>query len=260
MKEDVTGQALDGIALYAKLAMLLRHRITSGEWKVGQRLPTVEQLAAELKIGKVTVRQAFALLSASGLIDSRRGRGTIVRQIPGSQREDGIRSAINDIEVSQADLEIRILGITQPIELPAHLADIGQAAPPYVRIDKLHVNSGVPFSLMELYLSADVYAQFPPGAEKKFKIVKLLHDAKQGEMGNMFQRITVEPANDVVSTRLEYALAAPVARVRRTTLDKNGTILFSGLYWYRGDKFLLESEVPAELTRMYPSLSTPITR
>jgi GntR family transcriptional regulator len=259
--DGVTGQSLDGIALYAKLAMTLRHRIARGEWKVGQRLPTVEQLAAELKVGKVTVRQAFALLSAAGLIESRRGRGTIVRQVPDGHPHGGIRAAINDMEVSQPDLEIRILDISAPMmSLPPHLSEIGRPTPPYVRIDKVHVNSGEPFSLMELYVAADVYARFPSGAERQYKIVKLLHDAKPGEVGMMHQRITVEPANEVIASQLNYTLAAPVACIRRTTLDKQDRILLTGLYWYRGDRFVLETTVPAELTRMHPSLSTPISR
>ena len=70
----------------------------------------------------------------------------------------------------------------------------------------------------------------------------------------------MEPASDVTARHLDYVLAAPVAKVVRIMLDKQRGIISAGVFWYRGDTFVLETEVPAELTQRYPSISIPMPR
>ncbi|KPH20790.1 GntR family transcriptional regulator [Rhodococcus sp. ADH] len=49
--------------------------ITVGEYLPGARLPAERNLAATLGVGRETVRQALARLTARGLLDTQRGRG-----------------------------------------------------------------------------------------------------------------------------------------------------------------------------------------
>lgn len=249
----------DGVTRYAQLAMALRHRIVSGEWPVGSQLPTVEQLAQESGLAKVTVRQAYARLAAEGLIVSQRGRGTHVQAVP-SGPNPGLRSAINDMLVGAADLEIRLLEKSSGHRLPAALARSGQAAQNHVRLVKLHLHDGVPFCLMELYIAADVYRKFPKGAEKRFKIAHLLREAEGSRVGPLLQTITVEPADAVLASRLEYTFAAPVVRIARITRDTDGNILSAGQFWYRGDRFILEMEMPADMVYRHPEVAVPDSR
>ncbi len=54
-------------------------QLQAGEWVVGQRLPSESQLAAELGVGRSTVREAVRALISNGLLESRQGAGTFVR-------------------------------------------------------------------------------------------------------------------------------------------------------------------------------------
>jgi GntR family transcriptional regulator, transcriptional repressor for pyruvate dehydrogenase complex len=56
-----------------------REQITSGAWPVGSRLPSEAALAAELGVGRSTVREAIRALAGTGLVESRQGAGTFVR-------------------------------------------------------------------------------------------------------------------------------------------------------------------------------------
>jgi DNA-binding transcriptional regulator YhcF (GntR family) len=58
----------------AQLADLIR----TGQLADGQRLPTVRQLAADLRIAPGTVARAYTALEQQGLIRTRRSRGTTV--------------------------------------------------------------------------------------------------------------------------------------------------------------------------------------
>lgn len=52
---------------------LLRVAIFEGELKPGDKLPTEERIAGDLKVSKVTVREALRQMEAEGLIEKRRG-------------------------------------------------------------------------------------------------------------------------------------------------------------------------------------------
>jgi DNA-binding FadR family transcriptional regulator len=57
----------------------LREQITSGAWPVGSRLPSEASLAAELGVGRSTIREAIRALASTGMVESRQGAGTFVR-------------------------------------------------------------------------------------------------------------------------------------------------------------------------------------
>ncbi|GHF33958.1 GntR family transcriptional regulator [Amycolatopsis bartoniae] len=61
---------------------LLRDRLREGYWKPGERLPNEVRLAAELGVGRSSVREAVRLLARDGLLDVRHGSGTFVAEPP----------------------------------------------------------------------------------------------------------------------------------------------------------------------------------
>lgn len=59
----------------------LQADITSGRWPVNSRIPTEAELAAELGVGRSTVREAIRSLAHLGLVEPAPGRGTFVRSL-----------------------------------------------------------------------------------------------------------------------------------------------------------------------------------
>ncbi|ASR34792.1 GntR family transcriptional regulator [Prauserella marina] len=57
----------------------LTEAIRTGEWPVGERIPTEPELVAELEVGRNTVREAVRALAHGGLLEVRQGDGTYVR-------------------------------------------------------------------------------------------------------------------------------------------------------------------------------------
>ena len=72
----------DPTPLYAQLDRGIRAAIAAGRLKVGDRLPTVRQLAIELKINANTVAKVYAELERAGVLATQRGIGTFVRENP----------------------------------------------------------------------------------------------------------------------------------------------------------------------------------
>ena len=76
--------------LYAQLTRAIRFAIATGRLRVGEQLPTVRQLAVELRVNANTVAKVYAELERSGILETRRGVGTFVsaRQFAVSHREE----------------------------------------------------------------------------------------------------------------------------------------------------------------------------
>ncbi|WP_422424737.1 FadR/GntR family transcriptional regulator [Bacillus sp. PSXD-155] len=63
----------------------LQERIFSGEYQVGDRLPTEPQLMEELGIGRSTLREAIKILVHAGILEVRQGQGTHIISLSPSQ-------------------------------------------------------------------------------------------------------------------------------------------------------------------------------
>jgi GntR family transcriptional regulator len=76
--------------LYAQLTRAIRFAIATGRLRVGEQLPTVRQLAVELRVNANTVAKVYAELERTGILETRRGVGTFVsaRQFAISHREE----------------------------------------------------------------------------------------------------------------------------------------------------------------------------
>ena len=76
--------------LYAQLTRAIRFAIATGRLRVGEQLPTVRQLAVELRVNANTVAKVYAELERSGILETRRGVGTFVsaRQFAISHRQE----------------------------------------------------------------------------------------------------------------------------------------------------------------------------
>lgn len=64
--------------LYAQLERAIRFAIATDRLRIGEQLPTVRQLAVELRINANTVAKVYTELLRAGVLESRRGVGTFV--------------------------------------------------------------------------------------------------------------------------------------------------------------------------------------
>lgn len=75
----------DPTPLYAQLERAIRLAIATGRLRAGDRLPTVRQLAVDLKVNANTVAKVYSALERAGVLETRRGVGTFVRESRGSR-------------------------------------------------------------------------------------------------------------------------------------------------------------------------------
>jgi GntR family transcriptional regulator len=248
-----------GISRYVQLASVLRRRIAAGEWRIGQRLPTVHQLAADFGLAKITVRQALAVLAREQLITVQRARGSYVCGEPSKPNAE-LRAAISDVHVGSSVFEIHLLEAPANRLLPTEFCEDVKASDKYMRVRKLHLHDGEPFCLADIYVLASLFRKFPKGSERTYKIARLVREVAGSDLGILRQTMTVEPADYELARLLNYSFAAPVARIRRVTFGVDNTVVMAGLSWYRGDRFVLDIELPNDVTARYPAIAIPARR
>lgn len=71
---------------YLLVADELRQQIQSGDYPPGARLPTMEELRRSYGVSEIVIRHAVSLLRQEGLVETRRGGGTVVRTRPQVRR------------------------------------------------------------------------------------------------------------------------------------------------------------------------------
>lgn len=70
-----------GTPIWSQIVSQVTRQVLSGTLEPGDRLPTVRELAADLRINPNTAARAYQDLERDGLVETRRGAGTFVCDI-----------------------------------------------------------------------------------------------------------------------------------------------------------------------------------
>ena len=80
-----------GQPIYVQIVDQIRQMVVSGELQLGDQLPTVRQLATELRVNFNTVARAYRVLDEAGLISTQQGRGTYIWEMPSEETARRLR-------------------------------------------------------------------------------------------------------------------------------------------------------------------------
>ena len=88
----------DPTPLYAQLDRAIRLAIATSRLKPGDQLPTVRQMAVDLRVNANTVAKVYLSLEREGVLETKRGVGTFIATAPAiasdSQREQRLKELI----------------------------------------------------------------------------------------------------------------------------------------------------------------------
>ena len=77
--------------IYLRIMEQILQKVASGELVQGDQLPTVRQLATELRVNFNTVARAYRMLDEVGLISTQHGRGTYIWETPSEETTRHLR-------------------------------------------------------------------------------------------------------------------------------------------------------------------------
>jgi GntR family transcriptional regulator len=123
MHSGIVISQTDTRPMYLQIMEQIKQRIAVGDWQPGQEIPSIRQLAVELRVSVITVKRAYLELDREGVIVTQHGKGSTVATEPNlSPRIYGQDLAEH---IDQAARLGELLGIT-PEELAARLREAAE--------------------------------------------------------------------------------------------------------------------------------------
>lgn len=90
--------------IYIEIVKHLREMITANSLKSGDKIPSERELSERLNVGRSSVREALRALELLGLIETRRGEGTFVRDFRGNHLVQLLSTFILEDEKAKRDV------------------------------------------------------------------------------------------------------------------------------------------------------------
>jgi GntR family transcriptional regulator len=231
------------IPLYLQLADILRGRIYRREWPSGALIPTLEALALEFKVARVTARQAVQLLAREGLLSPRRGIGTVVTLAEEVPNVAVMKTSLESLGAMYETTSARILTFDESDAMPSVPADVGKLCSSYVHMRRLHFTKGKPYAVISLYLRQEIFRRSPEAFRSRAVIPLLLRMKRTVQIERAHQTMSIDAADTATARLLEVRVGAPVARVTRVFLDHERRVLYYADVLYRGDWVKWEIEL-----------------
>ncbi|MCK8817013.1 FadR family transcriptional regulator [Natroniella sulfidigena] len=110
--------------VYQQIIDQIKQMIYQGQLKKGDKLPSERTLTAELNVSRSSLREAFSALEIIGLIESRHGEGTFIKE----NTDDNFLKPLSLLFMVEEDvngdlIELRKMIETSSVELAAWRAD-----------------------------------------------------------------------------------------------------------------------------------------
>jgi len=102
---------MDAGPIYVQIGVRVKEQLARGDLVPGEKLPSARDLAALLSVNPNTVAHAYERLEADGVIETKRGLGTFIREdapVAGTKKETldaAARRFVNDTRRLGVSLE-----------------------------------------------------------------------------------------------------------------------------------------------------------
>ena len=241
---------------YQSIAADIQRSIEAGALKPNDKLPTVIELCEAYDVSKITVKRAIDLLVERGLISSRRGSGTYVKNTPELLEQTGLEplpdggAGLDTFAFSQSD---RAAGFTEEHrgmgEVSSIVYDFSIVNPPadvarHLNIDpedfayhhcRVRCLNGDPMVIEYTYMPLELI----PGL-KRSQLYASVYDYIENTLGlkiSSFHRIfRAVPATEVEAERLSTTVGAPLMEIAQVGFLDNGTAFEYSVSRYEGTR------------------------
>jgi GntR family transcriptional regulator len=226
-----------GGPIWARIELSLRERIESGELGAGQRLPAERDMARQLGVSRMTVRQALAALAERGLVERGVGQGTFVSGA--GKVEHPLGRAIGLTELAGRHglvagarvLEARERGASAPVAAALGIAENA----PVLRLRRLRSAGGRPISIEDDWLPTAV----APGLlehDLSGSLCELLRERYDFEAGEVDERLEPVAAGAFEARVLNVPVGAPLMLLERVVHAPDGRAVKFSRHRHRGDR------------------------
>lgn len=211
--------------LSLQIASLLRHRLQQGEWRVGDRMPTLDAFMVEYEVSRITMRMAMAELEQEGLIERARGRGTIVIADVTQERWLMLPNQWPALVAHIEHLHARVVELESGSRQPSLDPDEGGTAARYWWARRINWTRRAPYSLLTLYLERETYDRHR-AIYQRAAILPTLAQYESEQIASAHQVLTIASATVEVAQHLQLKVGDPTAEVRRIVRNHRQEVIY----------------------------------
>lgn len=250
---------------YLQIAAQLRRDIKAGTFKPDNRLPAETALAERFRVSLITLRNALGVLRAEGLIESRHGIGTFVRETHRLQRRsrDRYGRARTDQQLLTSHLRHEIVyagRVPAPDEI-AEVMDVPAGTEVVVRRRRLYdKDTGRPEEIGASYLPVDIAGgTFLEQPERVPKALFLCVEELSGKTYTHVRDYWVARAPTAEeAAALELPSGAPVMHVTHVARAADGTVLEVSESAWPADRIVIIDEYDVAPEPQQPETASEI--
>ena len=224
--------------IYLQIAEAIGSLVTSGVLPPGYVLPPERVLCEQFCVSRMTLRQAMSLLAREGLIDSRRGVGTIVTHSRLRKQQQELRSFSEEIRQRGGCPESRLISLELATPTAAVRGFFGLREGQKVHeLQRVRLNDGEPLAL-EI---ACIPERLCPGLERfdlaKSSLYQILEQSYGLSLDSCSEEISAEIPNSLYRKLLSLPARTAVLVVNRKTYTNDGRPVEFTRSVFRGDRY-----------------------
>ena len=211
-------------------------RLRSGQYAIGMRLPTEEELSAAFDVSRVTVRKALEMLVRAGFLTSRQGSGYSVATL--SPAASTCLVSFTDKVLLEGRVPgAKLLRIETPAKgIPAEVAMLFDE--PLALVERLRTVDGEPRMLTQTWiprrLVPQISAQHFPETGQNQSILRILRQDFALEWTTACETLDSLLATESVSGMLDVPANTPLLSQACTAFDTDGKAVFFDLVYRQG--------------------------
>jgi len=244
--------------VYLQIAAGISSILASGVLPPGYVLPPERVLCEHFGVSRMTLRQAMSLLDREGLVDSRRGLGTIVTHGRVRKQQQELRSFSEEIRERGGRPESRMISLELAIPTSAvrEFFELREQQKVY-EIERLRLNDGEPLAV-EI---ARIPERLCPGLERfdlaRTSLYQILRESYGVGPASGSEEISAEMPSSQHRKLLSLGRNTAVLVVNRKTYTDDGRPLELTRSVYRGDRYsaVVHSVRKKEMILKVPSVS-----
>jgi GntR family transcriptional regulator len=222
--------------LYSRVETVLAREIMTGGLKVGDQLPTEDDLIARFEVSRITVRRAIQNLVSRGLVEIRRGKGTFVAAPKITQELAELSGFVEDMHALGRKPTARVLGkeiVTADATVASQLAlTRGERV---VRIRRVRLADAIPLSFDETFLPLEIGKKIITNNLKVEPIFSLLERKYDVPLTEAEYKLDAVAAETEVAAALKVKQGSPIFRIERTSYSRGSRPVDYERLHYRGD-------------------------
>ncbi|WP_299322274.1 GntR family transcriptional regulator [Parasphingopyxis sp.] len=235
---------------YVQLADSLRAAILRGDLSEDGQFPTETELCREHGVSRYTVREALRRLVAEGLIQRKRGSGTVIQ--PAAARGGTLHQPLSNVgELLQyardTQYDFKPVGLTR---LPRRIADhvSGETDGDWFQFQGIRTRLGdpKPIAITDAYVHGDYAEAAAEIRSSQVTIFRQLEELAGVRVAYVTQDIQAVGASADIAEALGISRRAPTLRILRAYRDAKNRIFEISASHHPGDRFAYSMHIDAE--------------